>query len=620
MSGIIQLLPDHVANQIAAGEVVQRPASVVKELIENAVDAKATEIKLIVKDAGKTLIQVIDNGSGMNVTDARLCFERHATSKIRHAEDLFALHTKGFRGEALASIAAVAHVELKTKQEQEELGIHIIIEGSKLVTQDVAVLPKGTSFLVKNLFFNIPARRNFLKSDNVELKHIIDEFERVALAHPNISFTMISNGSEVFNLPSSNYRQRIVNIFGGKTNEKLVPVTEETEILKISGFVGKPEFSKKNRSEQFFLVNDRFIKSPFLHHAIMSAYEGLLKDNNQPSYFLYLEVPPHTIDINIHPTKTEVKFDDEQALYAILRSTVKHSLGMFNVAPVLDFERDATLDVPYHYKDKVLDTPIIQVDSTFNPFAVETEPEKSYSSGSSSSSVSYAKNTISQPSWESLYTNLKQDTFEVASVSFENEVVTSKLFDEEIVESQTLMYQFNRKYIIKSMKSGLLVIHQNRAHQRILYEQFLTNITVHHASSQQLLFPLEIQFSREEMMYLKEIQPNLEGIGFAFENMGLDIAVISGLPAQIADTEVNSILHDLIYNLQENLPEDSFSLTDSISKFMARSVAVKTGKYLNTAELENIVNGLFACKDPNVSPFNKPIFITLTTEDLDKRF
>lgn len=620
MSGIIQLLPDHVANQIAAGEVVQRPASVVKELIENAVDAKATEIKLIVKDAGKTLIQVIDNGSGMNVTDARLCFERHATSKIRHAEDLFALHTKGFRGEALASIAAVAHVELKTKQEQEELGIHIIIEGSKLVTQDVAVLPKGTSFLVKNLFFNIPARRNFLKSDNVELKHIIDEFERVALAHPNISFTMISNGSEVFNLPSSNYRQRIVNIFGGKTNEKLVPVTEETEILKISGFVGKPEFSKKNRSEQFFLVNDRFIKSPFLHHAIMSAYEGLLKDNNQPSYFLYLEVPPHTIDINIHPTKTEVKFDDEQALYAILRSTVKHSLGMFNVAPVLDFERDATLDVPYHYKDKVLDTPIIQVDSTFNPFAVETEPKKSYSSASSSSSVSYAKNTISQPSWESLYTDLKQDTFEVASVSFENEVVASKLFDEEIVESQTLMYQFNRKYIIKSMKSGLLVIHQNRAHQRILYEQFLTNITVHHASSQQLLFPLEIQFSREEMMYLKEIQPNLEGIGFAFEKMGLDVAVISGLPAQIADTEVNSILYDLIYNLQENLPEDSFSLTDSISKFMAKSVAVKTGKYLNTAELENIVNGLFACKDPNVSPFNKPIFITLTTEDLDKRF
>lgn len=615
MSGIIQLLPDHVANQIAAGEVVQRPASVVKELIENAVDAKATEIKLIVKDAGKTLIQVIDNGLGMNVTDARLCFERHATSKIRHAEDLFAIHTKGFRGEALASIAAVAHVELKTKQDQEELGIHIIIEGSKVITQDVAVLPKGTSFLVKNLFFNIPARRNFLKSDNIELKHIIDEFERVALAHPTISFTMISNGSEVFNLPSSNYRQRIVNIFGGKTNEKLVPVTEETEILKITGFVGKPEFAKKNRSEQFFLVNNRFIRSPFLHHAIINAYDGLLRDNNQPSYFLFLEVPPHTIDINIHPTKTEVKFDDEQALYAILRATVKHSLGMFNVAPILDFERDANLDVPYDYKDKTLGTPTIQVDRSFNPFETENETKKY-----SGSSVSYTKNTKAQPHWDSLYTNLKQDASEVSVDTFETDLVASKLFDDKSTESQTLIYQFNRKYIINSIKSGLLVIHQNRAHQRILYEQFLTNITVHQASSQQLLFPLEIQFSREEMMYLKEIQPNLEGIGFAFEKMELDLLIISGLPAQISESNVTEILHDLIYNLQENVPEDSFSLSDSISKFMAKSVAIKSGKYLTTIELENIVNGLFACKEPNVSPFQKPIFITLTTEDLDKRF
>jgi DNA mismatch repair protein MutL len=476
----------------------------------------------------------------------------------------------------------------------------------------VAVLPKGTSFLVKNLFFNIPARRNFLKSDNIELKHIIDEFERVALAHPNISFTMISNGSEVFNLPSSNYRQRIVNIFGGKTNEKLVPVTEETEILKITGFVGKPEFAKKNRSEQFFLVNNRYIRSPFLHHAIMNAYDGLLRDNNQPSYFLFLEVPPHTIDINIHPTKTEVKFDDEQALYAILRATVKHSLGMFNVAPILDFERDANLDVPYDYKDKTLDTPTIQVDRSFNPFEPET---KKYSS-----SPSYDKSKSAQPHWESLYTDLKQDTFEVTATNFENDLVASTLFDDKSTESQTLLYQFNRKYIINSIKSGLLVIHQSRAHQRILYEQFLTNITIHQASSQQLLFPLELQFSREEMMYLKEIQPNLEGIGFAFEKMGFDELVISGLPAQISDTTVTEILHDLIYNLQENLPEDSFSLSDSISKFMAKSVAIKSGKYLNTIELENIVNGLFACKEPNVSPFNKPIFITLTSEDLDKRF
>jgi len=618
MSGIIQLLPDHVANQIAAGEVVQRPASVVKELVENAVDANATEIKLIIKDAGKTLIQVIDNGKGMNVTDARLCFERHATSKIRHAEDLFALHTKGFRGEALASIAAVAHVELKTKQDQEELGTHIIIEGSKFVSQEVAVLPKGTSFLVKNLFFNIPARRNFLKSDHVELKHIIDEFERVALAHPTIHFVLISNGAEIFNLPSSNYRQRIVNIFGGKTNEKLVPVNEETEIITISGFVGKPEFAKKNRSEQFFLVNDRFIKSSFLHHAVMSAYEGLLKDANQPSYFLYLQVPTHTIDINIHPTKTEVKFDDEQALYAILRSAVKHSLGMFNVAPVLDFDRDANLDTPYAYKDVKSDMPIIQVDSTFNPFATETK--KSSSSNVGSGFSTYRKQDTSS-NWESLYVGLKQDTFEVDNHTFETEeAVTSKLFDDELTETKTLLYQLNRKYIINSIKSGLLVIHQNRAHQRILYEQFLTNITIHHASSQQLIFPLCLHLGREEVLYLKDLQPNLEGIGFVFESIALDEVKIVGLPVQVKESEVLDILNDLIHNLQQNLPEDSFSLSDSIAKFMAKSVAVKSGKIMNETEMSAIVNSLFGCKEPNFSPFNQPIFITLTTEELDKRF
>lgn len=619
MSGIIQLLPDHVANQIAAGEVVQRPASVVKELVENAVDANATEIKLIIKDAGKTLIQVIDNGKGMNVTDARLCFERHATSKIRHAEDLFALHTKGFRGEALASIAAVAHVELKTKQDQEELGTHIIIEGSKFVSQEVAVLPKGTSFLVKNLFFNIPARRNFLKSDHVELKHIIDEFERVALAHPTIHFVLISNGAEIFNLPSSNYRQRIVNIFGGKTNEKLVPVNEETEIITISGFVGKPEFAKKNRSEQFFLVNDRFIKSSFLHHAVMSAYEGLLKDANQPSYFLYLQVPTHTIDINIHPTKTEVKFDDEQALYAILRSAVKHSLGMFNVAPVLDFDRDANLDTPYAYKDVKSDMPIIQVDSTFNPFATETK--KSSSSSNVGSGFSTYRKQDTSSNWESLYVGLKQDTFEVDNHTFETEeAVTSKLFDDELTETKTLLYQLNRKYIINSIKSGLLVIHQNRAHQRILYEQFLTNITIHHASSQQLIFPLCLHLGREEVLYLKELQPNLEGLGFAFESIALDEVRIIGLPVQVKESEVLDILNDLIHNLQQNLPEDSFSLSDSIAKFMAKSVAVKSGKIMNETEMSAIVNSLFGCKEPNFSPFNQPIFITLTTEELDKRF
>jgi DNA mismatch repair protein MutL len=614
-ASIIQLLPDHVANQIAAGEVVQRPASVVKELLENAVDAKSTDIKLIVKEAGKTLVQVIDNGLGMNTTDARLCFERHATSKIRKAEDLFDLHTKGFRGEALASIAAIAHVELKTKQDQEELGTHIVIEGSKLVTQDVAVLPKGTSFAVKNLFFNIPARRNFLKSETVEFRHVMDEFQRVAMAHPSISFTLMHNGSELYNLPSSNYRQRIVNIFGGKTNEKLVPVSEETELITISGFVGKPEFAKKSRGEQFFFVNDRYIKSAYLHHAIMSAYEGLLKEGNQPSYFLYLQVPPHTIDINIHPTKTEIKFDDEHSLYAILRSAVKHSLGQFNVAPVLDFERDSNLDTPYQYKDKEADFPTIQVDSSFNPFANDKPAAKSLSSFGS-----YKKET-STANWESLYVGLKQDTQELEQFSFESEEVTGKLFDDEVEETKSSStYQIQKKYIISAIKSGMLVINQQRAHERILYEQFLTNITVQKASSQQLLFPLELYFSSEEMVLINELQSSLENTGFVFDAFNADSVQISGLPIGMPESEVSIVLEELISNLQNEIPESSFSQSDSIAKSMAKSMAVKTGTYLTVKEQENLVNSLFACKDPNVSPFQKPTFITLTVEDLDKRF
>ena len=611
MSSIIQLLPDHVANQIAAGEVVQRPASVVKELLENAVDAKATDIKLIIKDAGKSLVQVIDNGLGMTVTDARLCFERHATSKIRQAEDLFSLHTKGFRGEALASIAAIAHVEMKTKQEQEELGTHIVIEGSKFVSQDVAVLPKGTSFSVKNLFFNIPARRNFLKSETVEHRHIVDEFQRVALAHPNIHFTYYHNGSDLFNLPQSNSRQRIVNIFSGKTNEKLVPVQEETEIVSIQGFVSKPEFAKKNRGEQFFFVNDRFIKSGYLHHAVIAAYEGLLKDGAQPSYFLYLNVPPNTIDINIHPTKTEIKFDDEHALYAILRSAIKHSLGQFNVAPILDFDRDSNLDTPYNYKNAVASTPTIQVDGAFNPFSDET-PNKHF--------TTYRK-TENTANWESLYVGLKQDTEEIGNLELESDEVTGSLFNENEIEQATnKTYQIHKKYIVNPIKSGMVIVDQQRAHQRVLYEQFLTNMTVDQASSQQLLFPLNLFFSSSEMKLISELQLSLVNTGFVFEATNDDHVVISGLPINVTESEVSMLLEQLLSDLQDGIPESSFSQNDSIAKSMAKSLAVKTGTYLTEKEQENLVNGLFACKEPNVSPFQKPTFITMRVEDLDKKF
>jgi DNA mismatch repair protein MutL len=616
VSSIIQLLPDHVANQIAAGEVVQRPASVVKELLENAVDAKATDIKLIIKDAGKSLVQVIDNGLGMNVTDARMCFERHATSKIRQAEDLFALHTKGFRGEALASIAAIAHVEMKTKQDQDELGTHIVIEGSKFVSQDVAVLPKGTSFSVKNLFFNIPARRNFLKSETVEYRHIVDEFQRVAMAHPNIHFTFFHNGSEMYNLPQSNARQRIVNIFSGKTNEKLVPVQEETDIVNIQGFVGKPEFAKRSRGEQFFFVNDRYIKSGYLHHAIMAAYEGILPIGAQPSYFLYLNVPPNTIDINIHPTKTEIKFDDEHALYAILRATIKHSLGQFNVAPVLDFDRDSNLDVPYNFQNKKVSTPTIQVDDNFNPFS-NTSPNKHFEKDTNR----YQKSNPSN--WESLYVDLKNDAdiIQNSEVQFETENITASLFEDNDVEKQgNRTYQIHRKYIVNPIKSGMVIVDQNRAHQRVLYEQFLTNITVNQASSQQLLFPLNLYFSTSEMHLLSELKQSLVTTGFVFDDVADDHLTISGIPVNVTETEVSKVLEQLLSDLEGGIPENNYSQNDTIAKSMAKSLAIKTGTYLTEKEQENLVNGLFACKDPNVSPYQKPTFITMRVEDLDRKF
>lgn len=616
MSSIIQLLPDHVANQIAAGEVVQRPASVVKELLENAIDAKATDIKLVVKDGGKSLIQVIDNGEGMSVTDARLCFERHATSKIRIAEDLFNLHTKGFRGEALASIAAIAHVELKTRQELNELGTHLIIEGSKIISQEATVSQKGTSFSVKNLFFNIPARRNFLKSDSVEMRHIIDEFHRVALAHQNISFSLFSNGGELFNLPSSNLRQRIVTVFGGKTNEKLVPINEETEIVKVSGFVGKPEFGKKNRGEQFFFVNDRFIKNGYLHHAVMNAYEGLLKEGVQPSYFIYLEVPPHTLDINIHPTKTEVKFDDEQSLYAILRSTIKHSLGQFNVAPVLDFEKDATLDVPYEFRNKESETPTIEVRSDFNPFKEETRQKSSYSGGNS-----YKKQA--RKNWESLYVGLKEED-QIREIEAETEQLIGSLFgknpSEEQEDNSVKTYQIHRKYIVSPIKSGIVLVHQRRAHQRVLYEQFLKCITLSKSITQKLLFPLEKVYSQYETALLKELHFSLEQIGFEFESIDKEKVILSGLPINVTENEADKVLEQLIFDLKEGIPKSSFSQNDSIAKSIAKSLAVKTGVLLSEKEQANIVDALFACKEPDISPFGKTTFITMNIEELDKRF
>ena len=609
MADIIQLLPDNVANQIAAGEVVQRPSSVVKELLENAIDANATEIKLLIKEAGKTLIQVIDNGKGMSITDARLSFERHATSKIKSAEDLFNLHTKGFRGEALASIAAVAHVELKTKQKGQELGTVIKIEGSNIQSQDVISTPKGTSISVKNLFFNIPARRNFLKSNSVETRHIMDEFHRVALAHPNISFALYNNDRESLNLKNSNLKQRIIAVFGGKTNEKLVPINETTDIVTINGFVSKPEFSKKKRGEQFFFVNNRFIKNGYLHHAVVNAFEGLLATGYHPSYFLYLNVPPQTIDINIHPTKTEIKFDNEQALYAILRSTVKHSLGQYNVAPVLDFNRDATMDVPYDFKNKKITTsPKIEVDPNFNPF--ETAKKS---------------NTYSKPkltaNWESLYVDSKDiKATDIQHIEVDAQIVSKDLFDELENEEISKTYQIHQKYIISVIKSGLVYINQNLAHQRILYEDLLTKMTIEETASQQLLFPLELSFSISDIMLCKEIQPELESAGFQFESLKNDTVILSGIPAHIEQHELQSLFEELFEALKNEVPESSFSQLDTIAKSLAKSLAIKNGTKLTNREQKEILEQLFSCKEPNHSPFGKKTFITVSLDEIQLKF
>ena len=617
MTDIIQLLPDHVANQIAAGEVVQRPASVVKELLENAIDAEATEIKLIIKDAGKTLVQVIDNGKGMSVTDARLSFERHATSKIKSAEDLFQLNTKGFRGEALASIAAIAHVELKTRRPEDELGTSIVIEGSKVKSQDVSVTPSGTSVAVKNLFFNIPARRNFLKSDAVELRHITDEFHRVALAHPNIAFVYYHNGAELFHLSDENYRQRVVHIFGSKTNEKLVPVEEDTEVLKISGFVGKPEYSKKTRSEQFFFVNKRFIKSPYLNHAISAAFEGLLKQGYHPSYFLNLTVDPKTIDINIHPTKTEIKFDDEHTLYAILRSAVKHSLGQFNIAPVLDFEHQSSLNTPYSYKDKAGKAPTIEVDRSFNPFSDDTGTSKPMSSGFSHVKKSPAAN------WESLYVGLEskeQNTEDFSAITFESNVETATMFDDNHLETKKATFQIQQKYIVSTLKSGMLIVDQNRAHQRVLYENFLKHVTIKEATSQQLLFPLQLHFTPNETNIIKDLKSDLEYTGFVFSDWSEKDITITGVPVGVPESEVSIILEQLISDVENDVPDANFSAADLLAKSMAKSLAIKTGQTLNHTEQEHLVNSLFACKEPNMSPTNKPTFITMSVDDIEHKF
>ena len=598
MSNLIKLLPDHVANQIAAGEVVQRPSSVVKELLENSIDSGAKKISLLIKEAGRTLIQVVDNGSGMSEKDAVICFERHSTSKITNAADLFNLSTKGFRGEALASIAAISHTELITKNESSDIGTFIKIEGNKIIQNKSIVSNIGSSISVKNLFYNVPARRNFLKSDNVEVRHIINEFHRVALAHPEIHFEFDNNDLQLFSLPISNIRQRIVNIFGSKSNEKLVPVDETTEVLKLSGFIFKPEFSKKSRGEQFFFVNNRYIKNAYLNHAVNSAFEGLINSGYNASYFLFLEVDPKRIDINIHPTKTEIKFDDDHTIYAILRSAIKHSLGQFNISPILDFDRDKNLDIPYKYASMPATANLeVDVDRNYNPFEKNNSELKSQIN-----TQDFAKEE------ELVYSSLSENLNSQLDVS------------DSLKDSKPTVFQLRNKYLVNKIKSGLVIINQNRAHQRILYENFLKYITVQGNESQKLLYPIEVHLSIKEIAIIDNFKTQLNNSGFLFDTVNNETLSFSSLPASIEESNIESIIRQLLDNISNEIPDDNFSQTDMISKSLAKSMSIKNGQNLNPNEMEYIVNGLFACKEPNISPFNKRTYITLTSEDLDTKF
>lgn len=593
MADIISLLPDHVANQIAAGEVIQRPASVVKELLENAIDAQATEIQLLINGAGKTMIQVIDNGIGMSTTDIRLAFERHATSKIKSADDLFSITSKGFRGEALASIAAIAQVEIHSKTAEDEMASCLRISGSKVEDQEVSVAPKGTSIAVKNLFYNVPARRNFLKSDKVELRHIIDEFHRVGLTHPEVKFIFLQNGSELFDLPSGTHRKRIANIFGNKIEEKLIPVEEMTSVAGIEGFVVKPEFAKKSRGQQFFFVNKRFIKSPFLHHAVSSAFQGLLRDQYHPGYFIYIQIDPKTIDINIHPTKTEIKFEEEQNLYAILKSMVKHSLGMFQVAPVLDFDRDSNLDTPYELQQKTpSNAPSVEVDSSFNPFQ------------NSDKNIPKAPKS----SWESLYSEL----------DIPNDPSTTNKELKLAIEQTPKVFQLLRKFIVTTTRSGLLIIDQQRAHQRVLYEKFLTSITKRNMLSQQLMFPKEIELSQQQIALFGELEANLNAMGFVVKQQDNKLC-ITGIPAICNDKQLGKLFEDIFSTHESNEQVESFSQGDYMAKILSKSLSIKGNTTLSIEEQQALIDDFFACKDTLTCPFNRKIFITLEKEELEKK-
>jgi len=597
MADIIQLLPDSIANQIAAGEVVQRPASVVKELMENAIDAVADNIKVIVKEAGKILVQVIDNGTGMSETDARLSFERHATSKIKKAEDLFQLRTMGFRGEALASIAAIAHVEMKTRLPVKELGTLLLIEGSEVKKQEQTAFEGGTSISVKNLFYNIPARRNFLKSTPVEMKHIIDEFQRLALAYPHKSFQLIHGDQLIHDLQPGKLSQRIVALFGKSYQQQLAACSEETALIKVTGYVGRPESAKKTRGEQFFFVNNRFIKSNYLNHAVSTAFEGLLGEGSYPFYVLFMEIDPKHIDVNVHPTKTEIKFDDERAVYAVVRSTVRQALGAHNLSPAIDFSADVNLMNKLN--------------------AGNRDFQQTYHNEQFSNSL----NKANLDNWEKLF---HQDEPSVLKYGFEHkpfirfESALNKEDASHHFEERTV-FQLHNKYIVRAVRDGLMIMDQEAVHERVLYEKFLFHMKGVAGNSQQSLFPQTVELAPADFALVMEIEDEIKALGFRFEVFGKNAVLVSGIPADILGGE-KELFEGLIEQFKIYQSELSIPLKENLARSLAKRAAIKSGQKLQKAEMEALVEGLFACNNPNFSPGGSPTFFIFDASKIENCF
>ncbi len=599
MTDIIRLLPDSVANQIAAGEVIQRPASLIKELIENSVDAGSTTIKIIIKDAGRTLVQIIDNGTGMSETDARLCFERHATSKIRKAEDLFSIHTKGFRGEAMASIAAVAMVELKTQKHEEEIGTLIEISGSKIEKQEPVSCQAGTNIAVKNLFYNVPARRKFLKSDKTELRHIINEFEKIAIAHHDIQFNLTSNDSEIFNLYPTNLRQRIIGLFGKNINPALVTIDTETSLTKLSGFIGKPEFARKTFGEQYFFINNRYMRHPYFHRAIMEAYENILTPDSIPSYFIFMEADPATIDVNIHPTKTEIKFENERMIWQIIHASVREAIGKFNISPSIDFNNEGIIDIPIANKN-IQASPDIEIDRSFNPFREDDSYHRD------PITINHG-NRSNLDNWEKLYAGLESAGSNVK----QGAVFTSN-------EPGRLL-QIKNRYILSPVKSGLMLIDQKRAHERILFEKFMEAIESNNPQSQRTLFPEAIELSQADITILSEIEDDLKIIGFDVTYLGNNSVTINGYPSDSKNDDPSGMLEILLEEYKTTSQNLSSRPKERLAVAMARAAAIPYGRALVNEELREVFDALFACKTPNYSPTGKPVVNIITLEELDKR-